>query len=65
MRCGRAPAVAGRAGAVARRDVAGLRNRQLVVDVGAVGSWRPRVVVVWKVHAAVVPGVSISVEAAG
>ena len=64
MRSRRAPAVARRAGAVARCDVARLRDGQLVVHVSTECSRSPRVVVIGEVDTTVVPGVSIGVEAA-
>lgn len=66
MRSGRTPAVAGLSGTVTGRDIAGLGDavgRQLVFGVAERTSW-PRAVIVREVYTAVVPGVTVSVEAA-
>src|SRR3569833_63466 len=77
MRRGRAAAVCGRPRVVARRDIAGLGDCQLVVDGAAAaaaaaataadaeGTRGPWAIVVGQVHSAVVPGVTIRVEATG
>lgn len=64
MRSGRAPAVAGRPSAVTWCHIAGLRDRQLVVHVSAQRPRSPWVIIVREVDSAIVPRVSVSVEAA-